>query len=155
MKVYSLETAQILNCTIQEAWAFFSSPENLDLLTPVDMKFEILTQSPIPKIYEGQIIEYNVRPLLNIPMYWKTEITKVIPEKCFIDNQLHGPYKLWRHQHIFETHASGVLMKDKLEYALPLGLLGRLAHSLFVKRKLEHIFNFRFKKVESIFNQKT
>ena len=155
MKTYTLFRNQTLNCTLEEAWHFFSSPENLDLLTPDDMKFKILTEKPIPKIFEGQIIQYKVHPILNIPLYWETKITKVKEKQYFTDNQIKGPYKLWNHTHRFEEHNGKVIMTDELKYALPGGPLGRLAHKLFIKSKLEAIFNFRFKKVEALFNDKS
>jgi len=154
MKVYNLYRKQLVNSSIAEVWDFFSSPENLDELTPGDMGFDIITERPIPKMYEGQIIEYKVRPILNIPLFWRTEITSVEQDKSFVDEQRKGPYSLWRHKHIFEQHPEGVMMTDSLEYALPLGPLGSIAHTLYVKSKLQQIFDFRYEKVESIFNQK-
>lgn len=150
-----LSRTQILQCDLDYAWQFFSTPENLDMLTPDDMKFEILTPKPIPTIYEGQIIEYKVRPLLNIPMYWKTEIRKVEQKKYFTDVQLKGPYRVWIHTHKFEQIGNNqVLMTDELEYSVGYGLLGELATRFFVENKIEQIFNFRYKKVDSIFNEK-
>lgn len=133
-------------------WSFFSSPENLNEITPDNMGFNIITPRPIPEMYEGQVIEYKVSPLLNIPLYWKTEITEVRDKEYFIDEQRKGPYKLWRHKHIFEDKGDYVLMIDELEYALPLGILGVLAQKIFVKNRIEEIFNYRFEKVEELFN---
>ena len=156
MKIYKLKRSQNVNASIEDIWAFFSSPENLNVLTPPNMGFEILSPTPIPDMYQGQIIEYKVRPILNIPIYWKTEITEVSDNKFFVDEQLNGPYKLWRHKHIFSKsdNGKGVHMVDDLEYALPLGPLGSLAHSLYVKERLKEIFDYRYEMVEKIFNQK-
>jgi len=155
MKTYSLRKEQIIQSTLPEIWEFFSSPENLDKLTPSNMGFEILTPRPLPSMFAGQIIEYKVRPVLNIPMYWKTEITEVKDQDYFIDEQLKGPYALWRHKHIFSEHEQGVLMVDELEYGLPLGPLGSLAHAIYVKARLKEIFDYRFEMVDKTFNQKT
>ena len=155
MKTYQLNKQQIVESTINEIWSFFSSPENLDKLTPSNMGFEILTPRPLPPMFKGQIIEYKVRPVLNIPMYWKTEITEVKDQEYFVDEQLKGPYKLWRHKHLFEKHENGVLMTDELEYALPLGPLGSIARTLYVKKRLTEIFDYRFKMVDKLFNQKS
>ena len=154
MKTYNLERTQMLKAELSEIWDFFSSPENLDKLTPKNMGFEILTQRPLPTMHRGQLIEYKVRPVLNIPIYWKTEITEVEDQSYFVDEQLKGPYKLWRHKHIFETTSEGIRMKDELEYALPLGPLGAIAHRLYVKARLKEIFDFRFESVDKMFNQK-
>ena len=104
MATYELGRTQIITASLEKTWEFFSSPENLDKLTPANMGFDILKPRPLPKMYEGQIIEYKVRPVLGIPLYWKTEITEVRPMKFFIDNQIKGPYNLWRHKHTFEEH---------------------------------------------------
>lgn len=151
MKTYILEQEQLLNVTIEKAWEFFSSPENLDELTPDDMGFSITTPRPIPRIKAGQIIEYKVSPILGIPLYWKTEITEVNDKSSFIDNQLKGPYKLWKHTHTFTEVEDKVLMHDRVEYALPLGLIGRLVHSIYVRNKLKDIFDYRYKKIDFIF----
>lgn len=154
MKVYLLERKQYVKTSMEEVWDFFSSPENLDELTPTDMGFDIITPRPLPRMYEGQIIEYKVRPLLNIPIFWRTQITNVTDGVSFTDEQKKGPYSLWRHLHLFEPHQDGVMMTDHLEYSLPMGPLGSIAHSLYVKAKLQHIFDYRYDKVEEIFNQK-
>lgn len=154
MKTYVLEREQVIQATLDEAWQFFSSPENLEELTPDNMGFDIITPRPLPQMHEGQLIEYKVRPILNIPIYWKTEIINVVDRRSFADTQLNGPYKLWHHTHTFKEVPEGILMKDKVEYALPLGVLGRIAHSLFVKNKLKNIFDYRYKTVEKLFSKK-
>ena len=152
MKIYKLEKKQLLNTTLDKAWDFFSSPENLDALTPNDMGFVIKTPRPIAKIHQGQIINYTVSPILKIPLSWTTEITEVTDKEKFIDLQIKGPYKLWRHSHHFKATKEGVEMTDVVEYAIPFGFLGRIAKWLFVERKLEQIFNFRYTQVNALFN---
>ena len=102
MKLHRLETQQWLPLSLQDAWDFFSIPENLDRITPPDMSFEILTGAG-ERTFAGQIISYKIRPLLNIPMRWVTEITQVKEGVYFIDEQRFGPYKFWHHVHIFTT----------------------------------------------------
>jgi len=154
MATYKLERTQIIAATLEKTWDFFSSPENLDKLTPANMRFDILTKRPLPRMYEGQILEYKVRPVLGIPLYWRTKITEVRPMKFFIDNQTNGPYNLWRHKHTFEEHRDGVKMKDHVTYSLPMGILGSLVHKFYVQKRLEEIFDYRYKVVDQIFNQK-
>ena len=102
---------------------------------------------------EGQIISYTVQPLLGIKLEWLTEITKVKDKKFFIDEQRIGPYTLWHHEHYFEETDSGVMMTDQLFYCLPFGPLGKIAHSLFIKKQLEGIFNYREKKITELFGK--
>lgn len=152
MKVYTLEREQFLPVDIQQAWAFFSSPANLDTITPPDMGFDVISEVPA-HISEGLLIEYRITPLLGIKLKWITRIAVVEPPAKFIDTQLTGPYALWEHTHTFEKRSEGVLMRDKVRYAVPFGILGRLANALIVKNKLEHIFNFRYNKLEELFKK--
>lgn len=151
MAAYSLKTVQKIPVSLEEAWAFFSDPTNLEKITPANMNFRIITKDIPDKMYPGQIIEYKVSPFLRIPLYWKTEITKVDAPFHFIDLQVKGPYKLWEHQHFFKSIDGGVEMTDIIHYENPLRLLGTIANYLFVKNKLRKIFEFRFKKVEQLF----
>lgn len=152
--VYRLFREQQLNCDIDTAWKFFSSANNLSEITPKDMNFIVLTPMENDEIYEGMIIDYHVSPLLGIKLDWKTEITQVVFHKSFTDFQKKGPYKLWNHFHEFIPNEQGVLMRDTVDYELPFGFLGDIAHSLFVRKKLDHIFGYRYKVLEELFNQK-
>lgn len=148
---YQLYREQQLSCDINEAWQFFSSPNNLSKITPDYMGFNVLSDVKDEPIYEGMIIDYNVSPLLGIPLKWRTRITQVETLKSFTDFQVKGPYKYWNHFHEFIPNADGVLIKDTVDYELPLGILGNLAHSIMVKKKLNEIFNFRYKTLEQLF----
>ncbi len=154
MNIYELKRKQVINTTLEEAWEFFSTPKNLDLLTPENMGFKILNKESLGKMFKGQRIRYKVSPLLNIPLSWETLITDVKDYEYFTDLQLKGPYKLWRHTHYFKAVENGVEMTDELQYAMPFGFLGQIMHNLYVKDRLEEIFTYRYDKVEQIFNQK-
>ena len=154
-KVYSLKKVQHLPISLSAAWNFFSSPANLATITPKHLNFKIISLHHGEKMYAGQIIEYTVKPLFGIPMYWLTEITHVEDHKFFIDNQRYGPYSMWQHQHHFKETATGVVMTDIIHYKLPLWFLGDIANSLLVKKQLKMIFDFRFKKAEELFGKHT
>jgi ligand-binding SRPBCC domain-containing protein len=143
MSFRKLEVQQWLPTDITTAWDFFSSPYNLNRITPPDMSFEILSDVEDKKMYAGMLIAYRVRPLLNIPMSWLTEITQVSDRKYFVDEQRVGPYAMWHHEHHFEEKDGGVLMTDILHYRVPFGFLGVLADRLLVYRRVNEIFNFR------------
>jgi ligand-binding SRPBCC domain-containing protein len=152
--IHKLYREQQLNCDIKTAWEFFSSANNLSKITPKEMNFIVLTEMTEDEIFEGMIIDYYVSPVFGIKMKWKTEITQVDFQKSFTDFQKKGPYKLWNHHHEFIINDKGVLMKDSVDYELPLGFLGEIAHKLFVKKKLEHVFSYRYKVLEERFNKK-
>lgn len=150
-KVYSIKKVQTIPVTLDQAWDFFSNPANLQTITPDNMGFRVISKHQGDKMYPGQVIEYKVSPLLGIPLYWMTEITHVEDRKFFVDEQRFGPYRLWHHQHHFRETVQGVEMTDIVHYKLPLWFLGDIAHALFVKKRLEEIFEYRYRKVNEIF----
>lgn len=149
--VHTLKRIQVMKIGLDEAWDFFSSPQNLQKITPGYMKFKVIGNTFSETMYEGQIIEYTVRPLLGIPLYWMTEITHVREKKYFIDEQRFGPYALWHHQHHFKEVANGVEMTDFLHYKVPLYGLGKLMNKLLVEKQINRIFDYRYEKVAEMF----
>jgi ligand-binding SRPBCC domain-containing protein len=150
-KVYSLKTIQQMPVSIKTAWEFFSSPANLQNITPGNLGFTVISKHHGNRMYPGQIIEYTVSPVLGIPLYWMTEITHVENEKYFVDEQRFGPYSLWHHQHHFKAIEGGVEMTDIVHYKLPFWILGDLVQTLFVKQQLKSIFDFRYQKTKALF----
>lgn len=150
MKLYLLEREQFLPISKQGAWSFFSSPMNLPKITPDFLSFKVTSTFGMESMYPGQIITYIVKPLLGIPLRWATEISQVKEGEFFIDEQRFGPYRFWHHQHFFEEKDGGILMKDVVHYGMPFGFLGRIAHTLFVKRMLNHIFDYRITAVDDL-----
>ena len=153
MAVHSIKTVQKIPISIEEAWNFFSSPANLQTITPGNMRFKVISKNQGEKMYSGQVIEYKVSPLLHVPLYWMTEITHAEELKYFIDVQRKGPYSLWHHQHHFKKMEGGVEMTDIVHYKNPLGFIGEIANSVFIKRQLKKIFEYRFLKVEELFGK--
>lgn len=142
MTIHTLAQEQRLPLTLDAAWEFFSSPRNLDEITPRELGFEIVSL-PGEEMYEGQIITYKVMIFPGIWVPWVTEIKSVNAGKSFVDEQRFGPYKFWHHRHTFEEISGGVLMRDLVHYGLGFGPLGAIAHALFVRSKLQSIFAFR------------
>jgi ligand-binding SRPBCC domain-containing protein len=138
---YLLEREQLLPRPIAEVFEYFSDARNLEALTPSWLSFRILTPAPI-QMAEGAVIEYGLRWRL-FGIRWKTVITSWQPPRQFCDVQVKGPYKLWRHTHLFRAVPGGTMMSDRVEYELPCGPLGALAHWLRVRRDLDRIFDYR------------
>lgn len=144
MRIYTLKREQVLPISLENAWEFFSTPLNLNEITPDDLKFEILTKGlEGEKMYPGMIINYKVSPFAGIKFRWTTEISQVKTQEYFVDEQRFGPYAFWHHKHFFEKVEGGVKIIDIVDYGLPFGFLGKIAHALIVKSKLKHIFDFR------------
>lgn len=136
---------------MNEIFAFFSDARNLELLTPGWLNFKILTPTPVA-MTPGVHIQYRLS-WHGIPLRWTTEITRWNPPHDFEDIQLSGPYKLWRHTHGFEERDGGTQMSDTVEYALPFGFLGRMAHALQVRRNVEKIFDYRYERIQQMFGE--
>jgi len=146
MKMYTLRREQLFERPIDEVFTLFEKPDNLALITPPSMKFEIFTPRPIEK-KAGTLIDYSVR-VFGLRLHWRTLITDYQPPYRFIDVQLKGPYVFWHHTHTFDESEKGTRMIDEVHYVLPFGFIGRLAHALIVKGKINRIFDYRAQVVE-------
>ena len=153
MSLHTLKSIQKLPISLDEAWHFFSSPANLKVITPDYMSFKVTSDDADVPMFPGMIISYIVRPVLHIPMEWVTEITHVKDQEYFVDEQRFGPYSLWHHKHFFKAIDGGVEMTDVVHYKIPLGFIGDIANALFVKKKLDDIFNYRTQKLETLFGK--
>lgn len=152
MKLYQLRSKQVLPITQKEAWDFLSSPKNLKVITPDHMGFNILSGTDRP-MFPGQIIHYKVSPFPFYSTKWVTEITHVKEGEYFVDEQRFGPYALWHHKHFIKTNAKGVEMEDIIDYKIPFGVLGQLAHPIIVKKQLKQIFAYREEKLTELFGK--
>ncbi|KPM33772.1 Hypothetical protein I595_678 [Croceitalea dokdonensis DOKDO 023] len=150
MQLYQLNSKQGLAIGKKEAWEFLSSPKNLKEITPEHMGFHILSGAERP-MFPGQIIQYKVSPFPGFTTKWVSEITHVDYGNYFVDVQLFGPYALWHHKHFINEIDGGVEMEDVIDYKIPFGLLGQLAHPLIVKKQLNQIFAFREAKLSERF----
>jgi ligand-binding SRPBCC domain-containing protein len=152
MKTYLLKSEQAIPISLAGAWDFFSSPLNLEKITPKEMDFVVTsTYNGDKKMYAGMLITYKVSPLFGIKMDWMTEITHVKEGEYFIDEQRFGPYALWHHQHHFKEIKGGVLMTDILNYAIPYGIIGRLSNSILIGKQVRKIFDYREKAIVELF----
>ncbi|MFD2163529.1 hypothetical protein ACFSJU_14060 [Paradesertivirga mongoliensis] len=150
--MHKLKQQQFLPISLEEAWNFFSNPKNLNKITPSNLVFEITSEVP-ETIYEGLMITYKIKPMLNISTKWCTEITLVKEKEVFVDEQRKGPYALWRHEHRFEALNEGVLMTDTLDYRIGKSVFGWVAGKLFVHKKVREIFSYRQKVLEDRFKR--
>lgn len=148
--MYRLKRKQFLPINLDQAWEFFATPKNLNEVTPEDMVFEITTELP-DKMYEGLMITYRIKPMMNIPINWCTEITHIKEKEFFVDDQRKGPYNIWHHEHHFKAVEGGVLMTDLLHYDIGKSIFGWIAGKLFVHNKVRQIFDYRYKALENYF----
>ena len=149
--INTLKVTQVLDMSIDEAWDFFSNPQNLSEITPKDMGFNI-TSEISNQMYPGQIISYKVSPVLGIKLNWVTEITHVNNKIFFVDEQRFGPYKMRHHEHLFKKKGNKTEVTDKVSFKAPFGIIGRLMNPVFIIPQLKKIFNYRYKLLEEKFN---
>ena len=152
MKTYNLEFEQFIDLPIEDVFDFFSKPENLSLITPPRLRFDILTPTPL-EMKEGQLIDYSLKILYLIKLHWRTLITDYQKPYKFIDQQIKGPYTLWHHTHTFEEKDGGTLIKDNLKYVIPFGWIGRAIHFIYIKHDINGIFQYRHKILNDIFSE--
>jgi ligand-binding SRPBCC domain-containing protein len=136
-----LESEQLLPRERSDVFAFFADAFNLEAITPPWLGFRVVTPGPI-EMAPGTLIEYRLR-LHGLSVDWLTRIEIWEPGRRFVDAQVRGPYRLWRHTHLFEDHPEGTLVRDRVSYEIPLGPLGAAARLLFVRRDLDRIFDYR------------
>ena len=135
MMVNKLFYSQKLPISLDDAWDFLSSPNNLKLITPESMNFKIIDWDK-KKAYPGQIIQYTVSPVLGIKIKWVTEITQVKRNSYFIDEQRFGPYSFWHHKHFIKEIDNGILMDDIIHYKIPFGFIGEILNKVYVQNNL-------------------
>ena len=140
--IYQLSKETVVDTTMEKAWSFISNPANLNLITPDDMNFTIVTDLP-ERMYEGMLVEYLVRIPYIGEQPWLSELKNIVPGCSFVDIQLVGPYALWHHYHGIEETAGKVRFVDRITYQVPFGVIGRIAHALFIHKTLERIFKCR------------
>ena len=146
MRTFVLETQQTFRASVGELFPFFAEARNLETITPPWLRFEVLTPAPI-SMKVGTLIDYRLRWRF-LPIRWRTEIKAWDPPRRFIDEQIRGPYRLWRHEHVFVENGSTTTMTDRVEYAVPGGAIVQL---LFVGRDVDRIFAYRQKVLEERF----
>jgi ligand-binding SRPBCC domain-containing protein len=141
LKKYIHKHVTIISKSVEKTFEFFSHPENLGKVTPPYLRFTFLTPLPID-MRKGTIIDYRLT-IHKLRIHWRTEITVWEPPHRFVDKQIKGPYKLWVHEHSFESVTRGTQMTDLVEYAVPGGILAPLIQFFFIRKDLETIFRYR------------
>ena len=152
MKLYQLKAKQGLSISKVTAWEFLSDPKNLKVITPDHMGFHILSGADRP-MFQGQIIQYMVKPFPGYSTKWVTEITHVKEGSYFVDEQRFGPYALWHHKHFLKEIDGGVEMEDIIDYKLPFGPIGQMVQPFLVKKQLQRIFSYRESKLNELYGK--
>jgi ligand-binding SRPBCC domain-containing protein len=145
VNIHRLQREQYVARPLADVFDFFAEAHNLERITPPWLSFTVLTPDPI-EMRVGALIDYRLH-VHGIPLRWTSRIEDWEPGRSFVDRQLRGPYGLWQHRHTFAEQGQGTVVGDEVDYAMPFGALGDLAHPLFVRRDLERIFTYRHEAV--------
>jgi ligand-binding SRPBCC domain-containing protein len=148
--MYRVERKQQLPVSLDEIWKFFSVRGNFKKITPPDLGFNVVSSGE-GAMYKGMIITYDVDSIFRVPFTWVTEITELEEKKLLVFQQRSGPYAYWNHELYFNIISNGVELTDILHYKMPLGIVGSMAHSLLVKKKIDRLYAYRIAKLEELF----
>jgi len=143
---FRLEARQMLPVPREAIFAFFADAANLQRLTPPWLDFSIVSPTPI-SMQAGTLIDYQLR-LRFWKLRWRSCIAVWDPPLTFVDEQVRGPYRSWRHEHRFEVTDAGTLCRDVVDYRV---LGGRLVHHWLVRRDLLAIFAYRQQQLRKLF----
>jgi ligand-binding SRPBCC domain-containing protein len=149
--IYRFEQKQLLHCSTEEVWNFIRKPEGLITITPPEKKLKLCSTSD-SEIKNGSVIEYELKILPFLKLFWRSQISEVIIGKEFTDIQLKGPFSYWKHRHIISESGNGTEMHDILEYQIPLGIIGKAVNAIFVSSEIKKLFLHRKKALDRIFN---
>jgi ligand-binding SRPBCC domain-containing protein len=138
VRIHELKGEIWLPRPIEEVFAFFGDPANLDSITPRWLSFRMVTPAPI-EMGVGALLDYRLR-VRGFAVQWRSKITAWEPPRRFVDEQIRGPYRVWIHEHIFESQNGGTLVCDHVRYAVPFDWA---LHKLVVRPDVERIFAYR------------
>lgn len=147
-KMYHFEKSVIMDCPIEKAFTFHTDTNNLKLISPSSVKTEII-KIELPLVLNSEV-ELSVTQFGIFKSYWKVKISQYIENEVIGDYMVKGPFKYWYHRHCFDRQAGKTIMTDRVDYDLPFGFLGDIAHTLFAKKMIESMFEFRHKKTKEI-----
>ena len=150
--MYTISREQYVTSTLAEAWSLLKNPANLDLITPKDLQFNIV--SPVPEVmFDGLIVEYRIK----IPWFglqtWIAEIKHIKEMYSFVDEQRIGPYKFWYHYHQIDEKDDRIKLTDRVYYEVPYGIFGKILHFFFIRKTLKRIFDYREEKLAELLSK--
>jgi ligand-binding SRPBCC domain-containing protein len=142
---FRLTASQFHPLPREQVFEFFADAWKLEAITPPWLRFQVATPGPIA-ITAGTLIDYRLR-IHGFPLRWQSRISEWAPPHRFVDEQTRGPYRRWRHEHVFESAAEGTLCRDVVDYDV---LGGRVINQLLVQPDLRRIFRYRCERLTAL-----
>ncbi len=143
---FRLETRLWLPAPIDRVFAFFADASSVETISPSFLRFRLLT--PGVEMRRGAMLDYRLRLHGVVPLRWWTEITAWEAPSRFRNEQRRGPYRYWRHSHLFRAERDGTIVEDGVDYDVPGGYP---VHQLLVGPALIRIFTYRQERLREIF----
>lgn len=125
----------------ERVFSFHEQADALTLLLPPWESAKVIQSARISEVGSEAIVETSILGPLTVR--WVARHTLYDPPRMFEDIQVKGPFRSWRHRHIVEQHEHGAVLRDEIEYELPLGFLGRLFAPVLVDKRLQRLFDYR------------
>jgi ligand-binding SRPBCC domain-containing protein len=145
--MHTYSSSVIINATPEEVFDFHTNHQNLSLITPPSIKVRTVQSEPTSK---GARMIMNVTQFGLITMQWIVRFTEYQRPNMLCDEMEKGPFKVWRQTRRIEAHPQGAILHDTTDYQLPLGVLGAIANSLFVKYQVQSMFAYRQKRTKEL-----
>ena len=146
---WQLSCAQRLPASVETVFPFFAAPQNLECLTPGFLQFH-MQRPPVLPLGNGSLIDYRLQ-LHGFPVWWRTRIEDWSPPLRFIDIQVRGPFRRWRHLHEFSTDGAGTLVRDTVVYDVYCRRLYSTKVLGWIDSDLRRIFEHRQTQIAGIF----
>lgn len=134
--------------SLEDVFAFHTDPANLVRISPRYLHVEILRHDPPA---ENALVELQVRPFRLLRQTWKLRFDVFDPPRRLGDTLVEGPFTAWHQVREFIPLRNGnCLLNDSIEYDLPFGIFGKIAHTLFVGRQIHGLFEARQRKTKKL-----
>ena len=140
--MFVFEKSVIIKCPRRKVFEFHTDIENLKHLSKFRGMTVKLKKVNLP-IGKGSEVLLSVVHFGILRRKWFLSVEEFDAPNMFVDIQLKGPFKYWKHTHIFEEVEEGTKMTDRIDYETPFGFIGNLAHSLLLRNTIESLFEFR------------
>jgi ligand-binding SRPBCC domain-containing protein len=128
----------------ESVFAFHEAPGALASLIPPWERVQVESGGGSLKVGSRVVLKTYLGP---IPLRWVAEHTLYEPPHRFADRQVSGPFARWEHTHNFlDDGSGGTILRDEVDYDVPLGAVGRLLAGGFIRRKLQRMFEYRHQK---------
>jgi ligand-binding SRPBCC domain-containing protein len=144
------ERSVLLDASATEVYGFHEDPRNISKISPPSLKVERVECS-VPAV-AGEEFRLSVSQF-GLPLEWVGIWEEAVPDSRLVDGARKSPFRHWRHHHLFQSEGAGTVMTDRVEYALPFGVLGRLLDATVMKVVFTAMFLARHKATAAYFTK--